>query len=156
MSDEFSRGGFEANDLATRSYVDAAVAGAGGGGATLSVQQSLYLGGSVAFGQELWINNGAFSYSQGSVAAFYSLPFDSTIQKIWGSISSSVGVDLTLRLRNGAGTQLWTGTLTAGSTSFSASLSLSVPVGTQLWFSVAPATGTPTITNTYCNSLGVL
>lgn len=156
MSDELSCGGFEANDLATKKYVDDAVAGASGGGGSLSVQQSLYLGGSVAFGQELWINNGAFSYSQGSVAAFYSLPFDSTIQKIWGSISSSVGVDLTLRLRDAGGTQLWTGTLSAGSTSFSASLSLSVPSGTQLWFSVTPATGTPTITNTYCNALGVI
>ena len=154
MSDEFSRGGFEPG-IVTKEYVDAAVAGAGGGGG-LSVQQSLYLGGSVAFGQELWINNGVFSYSQGSVAPFYSLPFDSTVNKLWGSISSSVGVDLILRLRNVGGTQLWTGTMAAGSTSFSATLSLSVPAGTQLWFSVAPATGTPTITNTYCNALGVI
>lgn len=132
-----------------------AVAGGGGGGG-LSVQQSLYLGGSVAFGAELFINNSAFSYTQGSVAPFYAVPFDSTVKKLWGSISSSVGVDLTLRLRNAGGTQLWTGTLTAGSTSFSASLSLAVPSGTQLWFSLAPATGTPTINNTVLNTLGVI
>ena len=155
MSDEYSRGGFEPSDLATKKYVDDAVAAASGGGG-LSVQQSLYLSGSVAFGAELFVNNGAFSYTQGSVAPFYSLPFDSTVKKLWGSISSSVGVDLVLRLRNAGGTQLWTATMAAGATTFSASLSLAVAAGTQLWFSVAPASGTPTITNTACNALGVL
>ena len=146
---------FLEGNVASKEYVDAAVAGGGGGGG-LSVQQSLYLGGSVAFGAELFINNGAFSYTQGSVAPFYSLPFDSTVNKLWGSISSSVGVDLTLRLRNAGGTQLWTATMAAGATTFSASLSLAVAAGTQLWFSLTPASGTPTINNTYCNALGVL
>ena len=155
MSDEYSRGGYEPSDAATKKYVDDAVAGASGGGG-LSVQQSLYLGGSVAFGQELWINNGAYSYSQISVAPFFALPFDSTVKKLWGSIASGVGVDLVLRLRNAGGAQLWTATMAAGATTFSASLSLTVAAGTQLWFSLTPASGTPTITNTACSALGVL
>ena len=51
MSDELSRGGYESNDLATRSYVDAAVAGAGGGAAappSLRLMVDFGTGGSIA------------------------------------------------------------------------------------------------------------
>lgn len=130
-------------------------AGGGGAGGNGSVNPTLILGGSVAFGQELFINNSSFSYQQNLVAPFYSLPFDTTLTKLWG-VTAAVGVDLIFRLRNAGGTQLWTTTLTTGGTAFSVSLSLAVPANTPLHFSVEPASGTPTISGVSIYAVGLL
>ena len=130
-------------------------AGGGGAGGNGSVNPTLILGGSVAFGQELFINNSSFSYQQNLVAPFYSLPFDTTLTKLWG-VTAAVGVDLIFRLRNAGGTQLWTTTLTTGGTAFSVSLSLAVPANTPLHFSVEPASGTPTISGVFIYAVGLL
>ena len=159
MSDELSRGGFESNDLATRAYVDTAVAGASGGGSG-SVYGSIAVG-SIAFNRELYLGPGIgggypYSYTSGGAGYFFGAwALDTTVVKI-GFLTSSLGVDLTLRLRDSGGSLLWTGTLTAGQTSVSVSPSVVIPAGTQVQFSVAPASGTPTLGGASVLVVGVL
>ena len=111
----------------------------------------------VAFNAELFLgpDGGGYSYSSGGAGYFYHYPFDTTVSRLWMYLNA-VGVNLTIRLRDSAGTQLWAANVSAGSSSYSASPDLAVPAGTLVQFSVAPASGTPTLSGAYTAAVGVL
>ena len=143
----------------TKAYVDAAVAGVSGGGSG-SVYGTISVG-TIAFNRELYLGPGIgggfpYSYTSGGAGYFFGpYALDVTAAKI-GMLTASLGVNLTLRLRDSGGTELWTGTLTAGQTSFSASPSVTIPAGTQVQFSIEPASGTPTLGASSVLVVGVL
>ena len=122
--------------------------GVAGGPAT--IQGTNAAGQSIDFAAELFIGPGnSFSYTRGSVSALTATPFASTIDRVWFRTDVS-GVNLTVRLRSSDGTELHSGTLTAGQTHYdSGAISVAVTAWDLVWLSVTPASGTPNIANWY-------
>ncbi len=122
------------------------VSASSGAGGNLLTQSLSPPGGSVAFSAELYLGpDGAkYSYSPGAVGYLPGCVFASTLKRLsFRTVAASV--DLTVRLRTSAGTEIYSKVLVAGQTLIDEAVNIALAHDVLVQLSVEPATSTPAI-----------
>ena len=120
-------------------------AGSGSGG-NLLTQSLSPPGGSVGFSAELFLgpSGAGYSYSPGGAGYLPGCAFASTLER-WSFRTVAAAVNLTVRLRNAAGTELYSKVLIAGQTLIDEAINIAIAHDVLVQLSVEPASGTPAI-----------
>jgi hypothetical protein len=117
-----------------------------GAGGNLLTQSLSPPGGSVAFSAELYLGpDGAkYSYSPGGPGYLPGCVFASTLKRFtFRTVASTV--DLTVRLRTSAGTEIYSKVLLTGQTLIDEAVNIALAHDVLVQLSVEPASGTPAI-----------
>lgn len=115
-----------------------------GAGGNLQTQSLSPVGGSVGFSAELFLGPLGYSYSQGGGGYLPGCAFASALKR-WSFRTVAAAVNLTVRLRNAAGTELYSKVLVAGETLIDEAINIAVAHDVLVQLSVEPASGTPAI-----------
>ena len=117
-----------------------------GAGGNLQTQSLSPAGGSVWFAAELFLgpSGSGYSYSPGGAGYLPGCAFASSLKR-WTFRTVAAAVNLTVRLRNAAGTELYSKVLVAGETLIDEAINIAVAHDALVQLSVEPASGTPAI-----------